>query len=134
MTPPFLEGSPLRGHNGPPPDKADNRPVFAERACPECGGRFKPRQANGLFCCPAHNKAWNNRWTSRGSLLVQYAAVARVTRDGTRGTEDECAIGKRCAAIQRRLHQRWRDEDRDAGRMAMPEFMAARLQHMDEPI
>lgn len=133
MSAPVLDGSPPIGHNGAPPDRADNRPVFAERACPECAARFKPRQANALFCCPAHKRAWNNRWTVRGSQLAQYAAVARETRDGTRGTPAARAIGKRAAAIYRRLTQRFRNEDREAGRMPMPEFMAARLQHMDDP-
>ena len=107
--------------------------MFAARPCPECGSVFQPRQANALFCCPAHKRAWNNRWTVRGSQLAQYAAVARITRDGSRGTPADRAIGKRAAAIHRRLIQRFRDEDRKAGRMPMPEFMAARLQHMDDP-
>lgn len=134
MKPPVLDDAPARGHNGGPVDPPDNRPRFAPRACPECMAVFTPRQANALFCCPAHKRAWNNRWTVRGSQLAQYAATARITRDGSRGSEEDRATGKRAAAIHRRLIQRFRDEDRDAGRMPLPRFMARRLTIMDEPL
>ena len=132
--PPVLDAADLRGHNGGPPDKPDNRPVYAERQCPECMGGFKPRQAGTLFCCPAHKRTWNNRWTVRGSQLAQYAAVARITRDGSRGSAEDRATGKRAAAIMRRLIQRFRDEDRAAGRMWLPAFMRDRLKVTDEPL
>lgn len=133
MKPPVLDEAPKQGHNGGPPDPPDNRPFFQTRDCPECMTRFSPRQANTLFCCPAHKRAWNNRWTVRGSQLAQYDAVARLTRDGSRGSPEDRAVGKRASGIRHRLIQRFRDEDRDAGRMPLPRFMRERLRVTDEP-
>lgn len=128
------DDAPGVGHNGGPVDPPDRRGSFGTRPCPECGTDFVARNPGALFCCPAHRKAWNNRWTVRGSQLAQYQAVARLTRDGTRGKPDDRTIGKRCAAAARRLLQRWRDEDRAEGRMDATEFMHRRLRVTDEPL
>jgi hypothetical protein len=122
----LLQACPPPGHNGGPVDPPDNRPVFAERPCPECLTPFKPRMAGTLFCCPAHRDAWNNRQTVRGRVLVPLDMVARVTRGGTRGSAEDRETGKRAARDHHRLTQRFRDEDRAAGRMAFPEYLRRR--------
>jgi hypothetical protein len=121
------------GHNGGPPDPPDNRPVWAERPCPECGVLHKPRQAGTLFCCPAHRDAWNNRQTVRGRVLTRYVIAARITRDGTRGTPDQRAYGRKAAQIMRRLINRYRDEDRAVGRMDMADFIGRLIAEQGEP-
>jgi len=129
----LLQASPLIGHNGAPPDPPDNRPVYAERPCPECLTLFKPRMAGTMFCCPAHRDTWKNRQTVRGRVDIPYAYAARITRDGTRGTDAQRATGKAAARIHRRLVQKWRDEDRAAGRMDIVEYMERHLAIVGEP-
>lgn len=87
---------------------------------------FVPRMAGTLFCCPAHRDAWNNRQTVRGRVLVPLDMVARLTRAGTRGKAEDRDIGKRAARDHHRMTQRFRDEDREAGRMSMPEYLRRR--------
>jgi hypothetical protein len=129
----LLQAPPQSGHNGAPPDPPDNRPVFAERPCPECLTLFKPRQAGTLFCCPAHRDAWNNRQTVRGRVLVPLDMVSRLTRGGTRGTPEKRAIGKRAASDHHKLTQRYRDEDRAAGRMDFVEYLGRRYEEGFDP-
>jgi hypothetical protein len=122
----LLQGCSQRGHNRPPGQQAGG---WAPRTCPECpGGKlFEPKVVNQLFCCPAHNAAWNNRATKRGRVLTPYSMVARITRDGSRGTPEQRAVGKEAASSHRRLIQRYRDEDRTAGRMEWADFMILRI-------
>ena len=133
MTRAPLQPSPLTGHNGGPDDPWDNRPVYAERPCPECMVLFKPRMAGTLFCCPAHRDAFANRQTVRGRVVTPFALAARITRDGTRGKPEARAAGKKAAAVMRRLYQRYRDEDRAAGRMDMAEYVEHRIKAQGEP-
>jgi hypothetical protein len=90
------------------------------RQCPECLGLFTAAQANQLFCCVPHKKAWNNRAYSRGGVLAPLMMAARQTRFGTRGSEAERAIGRRA------LQQRWKDEDAAAGRMTALAYVQLR--------
>jgi hypothetical protein len=102
--------------------RQDSAPV-AGHQCPECLTRFRKAHPGQLFCTPAHRDAWNNRATVRGRVLTPLAIVERVTRGGTRGDK---ATG--CKARQQKdaLIQRWIEEDRAAGRMTWPEYMARR--------
>jgi hypothetical protein len=96
------------------------------RTCPECGKLFEPKVAGQLFCTQAHTAAWNNRATVRGRVLTPLSMVARITRNGTRGTPEARETGKRASSQHNRLIQRYRDEDRAAGRMDWATFMALR--------
>lgn len=91
--------------------------------CPECLTAFDPRHPGQLFCAPAHRDAWNNRATVRGRVLTGLAIVVRVTRGGSRG---DTATGQRARRDHDRLIQRWIEEDRAAGRMPWPTYMARR--------
>jgi len=112
------------GHNRLPGQNAGG---WAPRCCPECRKLFEPKVFNQLFCKPQHNADWNNRATKRGRVLTQYSMVARITRDGSRGTAEQREIGKRAASSHRRVIQRFRDEDREAGRMEWADFMILRV-------
>ena len=113
----------LLGHNRVP---GQNIGGWAPRPCPECMRLFEPNVANQLFCCPAHNAAWNNRQTKRGRVLTGIDMAAYITRNGTRGPAEHREAGKRAGRDRHRLIQRWRDEDAQAGRMAHPEYNARR--------
>lgn len=121
---PLLQGCSPVGHNRLPGQQAGGWPP---RPCPECGRPFEPRVANQLFCSPAHNTAWTNRATARGRVLTSLSIVARITRNGTRGTPADREAGRKATHLHNQLIQRYRDEDRAAGRMPWPEFMARRL-------
>lgn len=91
--------------------------------CPECMEPFHRVHPRQLFCSPAHKKAFHNRATARGLTLAPVAIAARATRDGSTGDKD---TGKRARRESRRLMDRWAREDREAGRMSMVDYMAAR--------
>lgn len=93
------------------------------RTCPECSTAFVAPQPGQLFCCLVHKRAYNNRWLKRGAVLAPLQAAARATRGGTRGDK---ATGARARCDADRLIQRWRDEDREAGRVPVVEYMATR--------
>jgi hypothetical protein len=121
----LLQGCPPPGHNRTPGQQAGGWPP---RICPECTKLFEPNRANQLFCSAQHNTDWNNRATARGRVLTPYSMVARITRDGSRGTPEQRAVGKQAAQSHRKLIQRFRNEDRDAGRMAWPDYLILRIQ------
>lgn len=114
-----------------PPETARKRVAYPPRQCPECGATFRPQDQRQLFCTKEHRTAWNNRATVRGRVVTPYALAARQTRDGTRGDKQ---TGKRAAQIRNELMQRYRDEDREAGRMDAVAFVALRFKHGFEPI
>lgn len=99
--------------------------------CPECLTPFVRRHPKQLFCTVEHRDAWNNRATVRGRVLTPLAIVARVTRNGTRNDRE---TGARAASEQATLIQRWRDEDRAAGRMDHPEYLARRYRAGFDPL
>lgn len=88
---------------------------------------FEPKVANQLFCCPAHTAAWNNRATARGRVLTHLSIAARVTRNGTRGDPAQREAGRQASKAHNALIQRYRDEDRAAGRMAWPDYIMRRF-------
>ena len=92
--------------------------------CPECLGVFRPRVPRQLFCSAPHKRAWNNRGLKRGAVLFSLNMAARETRDGTRGDK---ATGKTASWQGNTLMQRWRDEDREAGRMGQVEYLRRRF-------
>lgn len=92
--------------------------------CPECQTAFAPKMWRSLFCCEAHRVAWHNRATVRGRVLTPLAMASYLTRHGTRGDR---ATGKRAVTSQHQLIQRWRDEDRKAGRMSQVEYVRRRI-------
>jgi hypothetical protein len=121
---PALRTCPQEGHNRTPGQQIGG---WAERTCPECGKRFEPNRRNQLFCSAPHKAAWENRATVRGKVLTPIAAVARMTRNGTRGSDEDRVIARKASNAQNRLIQQWRDEDREAGRMGATEFLRARV-------
>jgi hypothetical protein len=121
---PALRACPAEGHNRTPGQQIGG---WAPRTCPECAKLFEPNRRNQLFCSTAHKAAWENRATVRGKVLTPLAAVARMTRNGTRGSDEMRAIGRRASNQQNRLIQQWRDEDRAVGRMDAGEFLRLRV-------
>ncbi|WP_242149537.1 hypothetical protein [Sphingomonas sp. BAUL-RG-20F-R05-02] len=119
------------GHNRLPGQNAGGWPI---RECPECRKGFEPKVANQLFCCPAHKNEWNNRATARGRVLTPLAIVARITRNGTRGTPERRDAGKKASSYQATLIQRYRDEDREAGRMEWADYMIHRIDLGYDPL
>lgn len=99
----------------------------ASAVCPECLAPFRRRHPRQLFCSPAHQKAWNKRMAVRGAALCAFAMTGHITRNGTRGEPEARDAGRHAKSVAHTLIQRWRDEDRRAGRMAMPAYMARRI-------
>ena len=128
---PLLQGCPGKGHNRRPGQQEGG---WAPRPCPECMKPFEPKVVNQLFCCPAHNAAWNNRATARGRVLTPLALVARITRNGTRGSPEERRVGREASNHHNALVQRHRDEDRAAGRMPWAEYMIRRYRVGFDPL
>lgn len=131
MKAPLLQGCSQKGHNRLPGQQEGG---WAARPCPECLKLFEPKVRNQLFCCPQHNTAWNNRATTRGRVLTQLSIVARVTRNGSRGTEEARKAGRQASNLHNQLIQRYRDEDRAAGRMEWPEYMMRRFKIGFDPL
>ena len=77
-----------------------------------------------MFCSQMHRRAWHNRAMKRGAVLFSLNMAARETRDGTRGDK---ATGKTASWQGNTLMQRWRDEDREAGRMGQVEYLRRRF-------
>ncbi|WP_232280323.1 hypothetical protein [Sphingomonas sp. PAMC 26605] len=127
----LLQGCSEKGHNRMPGQQAGDWPP---RHCPECMRLFEPKVSNQLFCSPAHNADWNNRATKRGRVLTPLAMVARITRNGTRGTPEARAAGKRASSQYNALVQRYRDEDRKDERMEWAAFMILRYDHGFDPL
>lgn len=92
--------------------------------CPECGRAFTPRHWRSLFCSAAHRAAWHNRATVRGRTLTPLVMATRQTRGGTRGDK---ATGKAARSMADQLMQKWREEDRAAGRIDQAEYVRRRL-------
>lgn len=102
-----------------PADPAPSGPS----TCPECLCGFTRRHPGQLFCTPAHRDQWNNRATVRGRVLTPLAIVTRATRGGSRG---DTVTGRKARQHHDQLVQRWIAEDRAAGRMDWPAYMALR--------
>lgn len=118
------------GHNRRP---GQNVGGWSPRPCPECMALFEPGVVNQLFCCPEHNAAWNNRATKRGRVLTPLSMVARITRNGTRGSPEDRRAGREASNAHNKLIQKYRDEDRKAGRMPWPEYLSRRIKHGFDP-
>lgn len=130
---PLLQGcsqTPEKGHNRLPGQQEGG---WGPRTCPECLKLFEPKVVNQLFCIPKHNEAWNNRATARGRVLTPLSMVARITRNGTRGTPEDREIGRKASSSHNALIQQYRNEDRAAndgrGRMEWPQYMRLRVRY-----
>ncbi|UAK24212.1 hypothetical protein [Sphingomonas nostoxanthinifaciens] len=98
---------------------------LSAHGCPECGERFPRVHPFQIFCNRGHGRAWEARNRHRGAQLYPFAVVARMTRGGTRGDR---VTGARAHQDADQLINRWRDEDADAGRMGLPEYLSIRYQ------
>jgi len=103
----------------------------ARPRCPECMTLFERRHPLQLFCVPTHRDEWNARTFVRARVVLPLIMVGRITRDGTRGDKD---TGNRASAEANILLQRYRDEDRTAGRMEWPEYLRLRYLCGFDPI
>ena len=92
---------------------------------------FVAAQDGQLFCSPEHRIAWNNRATVRGRVITPLAIVARVTRNGTRNAAPFSDQGSRDLD---KLIRRYVAEDRDAGRMPWPQYLARRYAAGFDPV
>ena len=57
--------------------------------CAECGERFHINRPQQQFCCPAHNKAFQNRMLSEGRAVVALAKAWRAGRNLGKGPDAE---------------------------------------------
>lgn len=99
-------------------------PVRRSRHCPECLAPLSDAQPRQMFCTPAHQQAFNDRQRVRGRQLAPLAMAARITRGGSRRDKP---TGIKARQASQRLIERWVVEDREAGRMAMDDYIAQRL-------
>lgn len=119
------------------PSPAASRPerrTHGQRTCPECLATFEAKDAGQLFCTPPHRRAWNNRWTVRGAVIAPLAAVARVTRNGSRGSEAGRLSGWRAGQQVDALLARYRREDRAERRMDWEQYLALRYATGFDPL
>lgn len=98
-------------------------PPSGRHVCPECAKPFRPVHTRQLFCSQQHKDTFHNRATARGRVLTPMAIAARITRGGSRG---DIATGKLARRESQRLIDQWAREDREAGRMDMVTYIAAR--------
>lgn len=127
----LLQGCSQKGDNRIPGQQTGEWPP---RLCPECMRLFEAKVVNQLFCKPEHNTDWNNRATKRGRVLTPLAMVARITRNGSRGTPEAREAGKRASSQYNALVQRYRDEDRDAKRMEWAAYIILRYDQGFDPL
>jgi hypothetical protein len=113
-----------------PPEPMDD----ARSVCPECQQRFARTHPLQIFCTPRHRDRWNNRAAVRGRVLTPLQMVARITRNGTRGSAADREAGKRASSQLNYLINRYRDEDAQAQRMAWPAYMALRYATGFDPL
>ncbi|QNQ09268.1 hypothetical protein H3Z74_21780 [Sphingomonas alpina] len=99
--------------------------------CPECLQPFVRTQPTQLFCTPEHRKDWNNRAAVRARVLMPFAMVARLTRNGTRGDK---ATGRQATQHHNTLLRRWTDEDKAEGRMPWVEYLQRRYAAGFDPL
>lgn len=88
--------APGLGGNHPPKGYA--------RVCLECGEPYEADKAFGVFCCPGHRKAWNNRRMVRGAELYDLFMALRYQR----GLAQLLGLWR----LTCRLAAAFRDEDR----------------------
>lgn len=106
-----------------------------QQPCPECGAAFSPRDPGQLFCSLKHRRAWNNRWLKRGGVVAPLLAVARATRNGTRGRDvDARTYGAKAGRDADTLLRRYRAEDEAAGRMSWEEWLHRRYAAGFDPV
>ena len=81
-----------------------------------------------LFCTPAHTEKWNNRSAVRARVTLPLEMVARITRNGTRGSPVDRATGREASSQLNLLINRYRDEDAQADppRMPWPTYLRLR--------
>ena len=131
---PVLDGPPYSDDPaGEVPRPRPNAPKHGFGTCPECLGEFEKHQADKLFCCQAHRRAFNNRLTVRGAVLAPLAIVARKTRNGTRGTPHDIIYGAKASTHADTLARRWAAEDKAEGRMPMNEYLRLRYLNGFDP-
>ncbi len=123
-------GRPVEGL--PPAEPADD----TQPVCPECQQRYTRSHPNQLFCSTPHRDSWNNRAAVRGRVLTPLQMVARITRNGTRGSPAERATGRQASSQLNYLIARYRDEDAKAKppRMAWPAYLALRYASGFDPL
>lgn len=124
MTAPVLDGPRESGEAG----RAD------VRTCPECLTVYTPKDDQQLFCSTPHRRAWNNRWTVRGGRAMVLAAVARVTRNGSRCASDVAYNATRAGRDLDAMLRQWRADDASAGRMTWEQYNALRYRSGFDPL
>lgn len=75
------------------------------RKCRLCGGDFRQKRADQVFCKPAHRKTFHRRAELRGAKAVELLIAWRMTRGGKKGI-----LGEIAAVVDG-----WIKEDRAAG-------------------
>jgi hypothetical protein len=77
--------------------------------CANCNAEFEPRAANQTFCNPRCRKEWNNRRSSRGTVLYDVLMTKRYERNGELSESDLCRLLDTLAAD-------WHQQDLAEGR------------------
>lgn len=118
---------PVEGATPSEPRRSTRNHRWGFGECPECMEEFVLGHPSQLFCCNRHRDDWRVRETNRGRQVSALDMVARITRDGTRGSAEDRELGREAARLARTLRQRWKDEDREAGRMPWTLYLRRRL-------
>lgn len=134
MNKPVLDGLSQEPVTAAPVRLKRNAPAYGWAICPECMEEFERHYGGQLFCKTQHRRDWNNRATVRGAMLAPLSMVARITRNGTRGTPEEREVGKRASSNHNRLIQKWRDEDKVKKRMPWARYLILRYAAGFDPI
>jgi hypothetical protein len=116
-----LHGPPETGTGAP---RGDPATAGTGRRCPECRALVDTSADwRKMFCSEAHRVAFHNRATVRGRKLVPLVMAERITRSGY--CRDK-ATGILARQRSRQLMDKWAQDDRAAGRMAMDDYVATR--------
>jgi len=91
--------------------------------CPECPATWEHGHPNKMFCGDPCRDAYTSRLDKRGRQLAPYAMASYATRGGTRGDH---VTGKRARQDAEFLMRLWKEEDAEAGRLSVTEYMALR--------
>jgi hypothetical protein len=128
--------SSVQGRPGTPVERLDPAEPLddARPVCPECQQRYSRSHPGQLFCTPRHRDRWNNRAAVRGRVLTPLQMVARITRNGTRGSPADRKAGRLASSQLAYLINRYRDEDAAAQRMPWPAYLTLRYASGFDPL
>lgn len=101
--------------NSPETSETTARPIprLYSRICGECGQPFQAQRPHAVFCCQAHNRAYQNRLAVQGRAIAALAKAWQACRNNKGNTEFRgVVLNEMCSIING-----FCAEDREAGRI-----------------